>query len=302
VRGRPRAAALATAVATIEPHVGLPACLGLFVFMPRARVPLVAFGGAFALLSLATVGPQTSLEYFTTFLPLQAHAEVYAADQYSLTRVLFLAGLSPSTSLLLGTISYAVAIAAGLLAARTFVALGASRAVVVLVPVAAAMFGGTFIHDVEIASALPAAVVLAPRSLLARLAVSLLAMQWGYVLRNVIGLLVTATLGVVTFGLPQARLWQRLVYAGVTIVLLASIAVAVVPLVHASALRGTPAVAMTATTMSSIPWEWSIRLAPVSLDFDPRQLWLKIPTWLALLAIPASALELRARNARRRAA
>ncbi len=70
------------------------------------------------------------------------------------------------------------------------------------------MFGGTFIHDVEIAAALPAAIVLARRSVAARIAVSLLAMRWGYTLRSVIGLIATATVGVVTFALPRAAVWQ----------------------------------------------------------------------------------------------
>lgn len=302
VRDRPRIAAFAAAAATIEPHVGLPACIGLFVAMPRARIPLVALGALFALVSIATLGMQNNIEYFATFLPLQAHAEVYAADQYSLTRVLFLIGFSPDIALLRGTISYFVMMVVGVFAARRMVELGVSRAVAILVPVSTAMFGGTFIHDVEIAAALPAAIVLARRSVAARIAVSLLAMRWGYTLRGVIGLIATATVGVVTFALPRAAVWQRLVYAGITIVVLAAIDVAVVPHVHAQALRGVPGVAMTPTTISSIPWEWSIRLAPVSLDFDPRQLWLKVPTWLALLAVPASVLELEARSARKKSA
>lgn len=169
VRDRPRIASFAAAAATIEPHVGLPACIGLFVAIPRARIPLVVLGALFALLSIATLGPQNNIEYFATFLPLQAHAEVYAADQYSLTRVLFLMGFSPDIALLRGTISYFVMMVVGVFAARRMIALGVSPAVAILVPVSTAMFGGTFIHDVEIAAALPAAIVLARRSVAARI-------------------------------------------------------------------------------------------------------------------------------------
>lgn len=131
VRDRPRIASFAAAAATIEPHVGLPACIGLFVAIPRARIPLVVLGALFALLSIATLGPQNNIEYFATFLPLQAHAEVYAADQYSLTRVLFLMGFSPDIALLRGTISYFVMMVVGVFAARRMIALGVSPAVAI---------------------------------------------------------------------------------------------------------------------------------------------------------------------------
>jgi hypothetical protein len=116
-------------------------------------------------------------------------------------------------------------------------------------------------------------------------------MQWGFALRGMIGLVTSASAGLVSFALPNASPARRVAYAAAAIVAVGALDVALVPLVHDHALRGTPGVAFSAITLSSIPWEWSIRLSPVSLDFDPRQLLFKIPTWLGLAAIPLSLVE-----------
>ena len=296
VHDRPRYAGLAAAIGMLEPHVGLPACVGLFVLVPRARTTLVALGLTLAIVSIAALGPHTNLEYLTGFLPLQAHAELYAADQYSLTRLLFLAGAAPHVAIVLGSLSYVLMVAVGVFAAWRLAALGLSRSLIVLLPVATAMFAGSFVHDVEIASALPAAIVLAPFSATARIAVSLLAMQWGFTVRGIIGLAITATIGLVAFALPHATLVRRIAYGACVVVAIAILDAAVIPLVHDRALRGVPGVAFEPNMLSSIPWEWSIRLTPVSIDFDPRQLFLKLPTWIALAAIPLSVLEIGARK------
>jgi len=160
-RRSPRSAAIAAAFAMLEPHVGLPAVVGLFVLVPATRWTLVAMGSGLAAISLATLGLHTNLEYFTAFLPAQAKAELIAVDQYSLSHALYLLGMRPQAALALGSISYLAAIGIGVLAARRVVARTELPALAVLVPVAIAMLGGPFIHDVEIASAVPAAIVLA---------------------------------------------------------------------------------------------------------------------------------------------
>lgn len=291
-RRRPQLAALACAVAMIEPHIGLPAALGLFFLVPRARVAIASVGAAFSVLSYVTLGAATNREYFTSFLPLHAHAEVYAADQYSLTHVLFVAGMSPAAAIVWGDLSYALAIAVGLFAAVRLTQLRLSRSLLVLLPVATAMLGGPFIHDVEIAAALPAAVVVAQRSSLARAGVSLLAVQWGLALRGLAVMVAAASLGLTSLALPAATLRRRALWTvGIACVVLVLNAVLEPPtLSHDTA--GVPPVTIAADTPSSIPWEWAIRLTPAAADTSWRQTLIKAPTWIALAIVPLAFFEL----------
>ena len=63
------AAGWAASIAMLEPHVGLPACLALFLWRPRTRLPLVAAGALLALASLGAGGLALWHEYFSGVLP-----------------------------------------------------------------------------------------------------------------------------------------------------------------------------------------------------------------------------------------
>ncbi len=291
-RRQPQLAALACAVAMVEPHIGLPASLGLFFLVRRGSVAIAAVAAAFSVLSFITLGAATNREYFTTFLPLHAHAEVYAADQYSLTHVLFVAGMSPAAAIASGDLNYALAIVVGLFAAVRMTQLGLSRAVLVLVPVATAMLGGPFIHDVEIAAALPAAVVVAQRSALARVAVSLLAVQWGLALRGLAVMVSAASLGLASLALRNASLLRRALAAAGAVCLVLVLNAVLTPPTRSHDIAGAPPVTISADTPSSIAWEWAIRLTPAAADTSWRLALIKAPTWIALALVPLSLVEL----------
>jgi hypothetical protein len=182
-RGYAAGAALAVSVATIEPHVGLAACVGLFVFAPKARRTLIVCGALFALVSLATLGIGGNIEYLRDALPAQARSELLAPDQFSLTWVLQALGLSSGAALLAGSLSYPLMLAAGLVLAKRWARELNSPELYVLVPTAAVLIGGVFIHDIQMAAALPAALVIADRiagrRVLAFAAVALIAIPWG---------------------------------------------------------------------------------------------------------------------------
>ncbi len=84
-RKQPAWAAVAAAATTLERHVGLAVCLGLFVLVPRTRVALLGCAAALALLSVAAIGVAGNVEYFARALPAQVAAEVAAQEQYSVT-------------------------------------------------------------------------------------------------------------------------------------------------------------------------------------------------------------------------
>ena len=182
-RKQPAWAAVAAAATMLEPHVGLAACLGIFVLVPRTRVALLGCAAALAFLSVAATGVAGNVEYFARALPAQVAAEVAAQEQYSVTYLLHRLGMPDGAAIAVGQAWYPVAVVAGIAAARRLVAGGLGVSLVALLPAAAAVIGGPYVHLHQIAAAMPAALVLAARvperRVLFAWAVVLLAIPWG---------------------------------------------------------------------------------------------------------------------------
>ncbi len=181
--GRPALAAVCAALAMIEPHLGLPAALAMFLCIPEARRPLAACAAVLAALSLSYIGVARNIEYFTVVLPAHANSEVaFFTGQYGLSALLYRASVPAPLALRLGGISYVAMTALGVWAARRCAVAFGDRAFVPLVPVAFALVGGPFIHIHQTAAAIPAAFLLfahapAQRPLL-RWALVFLAIPW----------------------------------------------------------------------------------------------------------------------------
>ena len=159
--GRWRAAAIAAAATMIEPHLGMPVCLALFIFAPATRLTLAACAAALAALGLFVLGPAVNVEYFTSVLPSHALSELTRDTQYSLSAVLAAFGLAPSLALRLGMLWYLAMVVAGVIVGGKMARQTANAAWIVCAPPAFAVFGGTFIHITQIAAAAPAALLLA---------------------------------------------------------------------------------------------------------------------------------------------
>jgi hypothetical protein len=299
---RPKLAAVAAALSLVEPHVGLPAALGVYAFAPGARRTLVVAVAILAALGLLTLGLATNLEYARGFLPAQARAELPAADQFSLSRLLYQFGVAPGTALLVGSVSYVCTTLAGLWFARVFVARSGTRAAYVLLPVATAMLGGPFIHDVQIAAAVPAALLLAERSWAARAAVALLALDWTAPLKECIVPAFAAAAGTSAVVLRDASPLQRAAYAGGAVAVVLALAVALPfspqPPSRAAPLGAVKPGAIVASELSSIPWGLRIAANPSWSESGLRTAIVKIPIWTGLLLLPLSLL--RASPQRRR--
>jgi hypothetical protein len=162
--GKPLAAAGFAVATLLEPNVGLPICLALFLWEPATRRALLLFGGTLGLLSLAYGGPERNLEYLVRVVPAQARAEGLSfVGQYSLSALLAQAGVDPDLALRLGSLSYVVMAALGIwLGGRLARVLG-ERAFVVLVPPALVLLGGAYVHIHQMAFALPLAFMLVAR-------------------------------------------------------------------------------------------------------------------------------------------
>lgn len=183
VAGRDRLAAIACAAAMIEPHMALAGVVSLFAWRPRSRLILCLSAPAFALLSMLLLGPSVALSYVTSVLPLHARSEINADDQYSLTWLAHALGASDTTSLVLGACSYAILMILGVLFAQRTAQAFRARALIVLFPVAATTLFGSFIHDIQIPVAMPAALIIAGACaggsrVIAWIPVCILAVSW----------------------------------------------------------------------------------------------------------------------------
>lgn len=154
-RGAVRRAAAWCALAAIEPHVALPAFCALLLWRPASRLWLVLAGLVFAVLSGAVLGMSATISYFTSVLPLQALAELPRDTQFSLAWVLWRLGVNDTLALRIGTLSYVVMFVVGIIGARSLERRWRQPAVLVLLPPAAVLLGGAFIHIVQMAVALP---------------------------------------------------------------------------------------------------------------------------------------------------
>jgi len=154
-------AAMCASLAMFEPHLALPACTAMFLWWSRTRVPFIITGLIFAGVSIVAIGLPANIEYLRAVLPVQALSEIAANDQYSLTRIVHLLGFSDKIALLAGSISYFCMFVIGILIAKRVAEVLLQPALVVLLPSALALLGGTFVHDVEMGAAIPAVLILA---------------------------------------------------------------------------------------------------------------------------------------------
>lgn len=154
-------AAVAGGFAMILPHVGLPAVLGAFLFVPNMRTRIVALAAMLVLLDVLAGGVHTALDYVTTVLPAHARSEIGSTAQFGLTWMLHGLGAGDRSAIAGGELCYGVMVILGVFAARAICTRLRDVAYVSLIPPAFAVFGGTFIHFTQITIAIPAALLLA---------------------------------------------------------------------------------------------------------------------------------------------
>lgn len=162
--GHLQTAAIAVAVAMVEPQLALPAAVALFVRFPRTRLVLALLCAIVAVGSLAAAGFARNLQYFTSVLPAHALAEVSRDNQYSLSTVLAALGVPDAQAVALGGVSYVLAGALGIVVGIRLARDYLEPAFVLLVPPAFSLLGGSFVHTGEIAAAVPAALLLLSRA------------------------------------------------------------------------------------------------------------------------------------------
>ncbi len=286
-RGRNAAAAGFASFAMIEPHVGFPAVVALAILAPRARLALAVAIAILALLSLLLVGFSTNLEYLTTILPAQSYGEALISfRQYGLAHVLYLLGAPARVAASLGSLSYILAIALGIVAAARIRASFGRNAAIVLVPVATSLFGGLYLHNHQISAALPGGLLLAtlgaPYSWAASAAVILLAFPWTFDTRlqeagAIFAVATSILLLVRASGFPQ-----RLILAAAVPLLFAAVWSFDGRLTHSTAHETPRPALIAASDPAPRAWAYLLRWTPGATVDDAATLLVKIPWWLAL--------------------
>jgi hypothetical protein len=296
-RGFPRPAAVCAGVAMIEPHIGLPALGALVLLVPRARSWAFGVTAVLAAISILSSGPVLNVEYFRSVLPLHAFAEVVANDQYSLTRVLAMLGASPSTALLAGSASYVVMVAVGITLAAHL--RGRRLAYVLLLPPAAAALGGSFIHDVQIAAALPAALLLAAdlpalRGWAIGAAMLLIVHVGSHGFMTYVSLAALLAVAVLSWMLPSGKgPLSRALAVAASLLVTAAAAVLLWALPHPPDVPQRALPATTPNEYASTAWGAYIRSRPDMSRPSARTVVEKFPSWLGLLVLMGCALRAR---------
>jgi len=180
-RNQHAAAAGVSALALVQPLIGVPLVLSLLLWS-RGRWVVLGMLAALGLLAYLVVGPHASLEYAQRALPTYAASETPLRYQYGLTWFAYFFRLDEGRALVLGVAQYwltvLVAVSIAPLVARRF----NSPAMLAALPAAAAVFGGPSVHLSDLASAVPLAALVAGSRLqlagLGRAALVLLAVPW----------------------------------------------------------------------------------------------------------------------------
>jgi hypothetical protein len=295
--GRWVAAGIAVSAALIEPNVGLPAALAVFLFAPRSRVPIALSAVVLAGISLAALGLATNVQYFTAVLPLMASSELNASDQYSLTHLLYAGGMSAGLSMLLSKIWFVLAMALGISLAGVFALRDRQLELLPLLPPASVLLLGIYLHDIQMLLALPAALVLASRvrgetlRALATAGCALLIAVWTQPLARATVILDALGVAAGVYVLVRGSVTRRV--AGSAIAAVAAV-LGLVLLQHlAPPLTAEQLVThdfhSASDELGPVAWARYLQSTPALMG---QQLVRKIPTWLGLLVIMLCALQL----------
>ncbi len=297
------AAALAASIAMIEPHLGLPACLAMFAWWPGTRRTFIVTAAGLAALSVAAIGIPANIEYVTAVLPAHAASEIAAQDQYSLSRLLHILGVADAVALKAGSASYLIMTLLGVALARRIASAIGSDALIVLLPPATALLGGPFVHDIQMAAALPAAIILAastrPPLLLRTFALVALVFPWhAWSLANLHGQVGLLEMGAVAAAVLVATRTQPVRIRTCAAVLSVAACVVIgssieaVPRMRVGPPTTIMRAAISPTDLSSTNWAAFVSRDHAYSTPDVRDVLEKIPLWLGLIALTSMAAAL----------
>jgi hypothetical protein len=289
-RGYDAIAGLLATVSLIEPTAGLPVVIATAWFVPRARPAVGAGVVALAGIALALFGANGIVEYVARVLPAHAVSELHFPFQYSWTYAATWLGAPPGLARSVGTISYLLAAMVTIILAPRAAAAFGRRELLVFLPALGAVVAGPFLHQEELCFALPALVVLAMRAAPPRwisvAALCVLAIPW-IALWSARPLYILAILACVVI-VTSVRLRMR-----PAIVIATTIAVALYALqLHPPHLPVPLPLGRVYPPTALVQTAWRDYTA-LRASSDPLWFFVKLPVWIALLAVVGLTARLR---------
>ncbi len=285
-RDCPKKAALAIAPAFIAPHIGLPAALALFLYLPRSRQLLGALAGCLGAVSVACVGFRMTVEYLRDVLPAHALSEAESTQQLSLTGLLHIFGTPTSIALHLGSASYIATLFLSMVLCHKLAVRDRRDGLIVALPTALALMGGVFIHVTQMPAALPAALLLFTRTdgITRRFtggAIVVLALPWDQLFLGLmfIPLAVGAVFIMVRYLLDESKVTALLASLGAGVVVLGLD----LALVYSAPFPAIRLPAIHPHDLAETSWAVYVRMLstwdPAVFDFA------RLPSWLAIAVI-----------------
>jgi hypothetical protein len=248
-----------------------------------------------AVTSVIAIGFDRNVEYVTQVLPGMASAEIVAADQYNLSHLLYMTGIAVPIAALLGKVWFGLVASFGIVIAGVLAVRRRQPELLPLVPPAAALLFGIYLHDIQVLLALAAALMLARRvrgaafGASATIAVALLVAVWTQRAGTAAIALNAAAVacGVFTVSTMKSRIGVSAFAALATVAAVVALQRLEPPLVAASIV--THGFHAAANDWAFTAWAAYLRATPA---LTAPALLLKVPTWIGLVLVTICALRL----------
>jgi hypothetical protein len=292
-------ASLGFAVAALVPSFALPAWISAFIAVPRIRVPLAIAGFGLVILSVIAVGPETASAYAMHVVAAHASSEATAFWQLGWSAILYALGVSGDVSWAIALTVEIAAIAAGVVVGLRLAARYGGAQWVVASAAAFGIAGTFFVHGLDLAFALPLALMLLPAQpdrLLPKVAVLALCVPWSHLFgtTGVQALIVLPFLLIVADG----------IIGGLPLYSVAIVATLALTCSYVYRLAGDAAVQANAAVSSHAPavlppealaeirWrDFTLAMTPRAIDWYQR-----LPTYAALGAVLLAAIRAQRRD------
>lgn len=284
-------AAVAAAATMVEPHIGLPVCVTLFLWVPGSRRTLTGVAFVLGAVSFLTVPFHVVLAYFTTVLPMQAASEATWATQLSLTNALTVLGVPAKWALSIGFAQYGITSLIGIAVARIVATRSEAPEALAFLPPLFAVIGGTYVHNSLLLVAIPASffVVQHKRSATTYAGLAAIAPYW-IAMADPINLFLIVLLVYTT-----TYTWRRSVK--VSLLCAATVAgVGVTYVRYQPVFKTPPTLTVTLEGYAEESWAQFVRAVTPDKSGQWLALLIKSPTWVGLLVISSMALSITSRR------
>jgi len=281
-RGNARGAAACLAVAMLQPHVGLAPLIALFVLVPRARITVAVCTLALGALCLWP-HPEFAVEYVAHVLGAHARANLPDFSQYSIPSVLALLRVPAAAALVAGDVVFVVAIGAAVYASHILAARTGRPEAIPWIAAAIATLAAPHLHLQQLSSALPGvafAFEVGGEAAWVLIALAAFAIPWARFALSPVGAFAA---GAAAFAIAVGPLSRRVAAYAATAATILAFALMVLFVRSAHLDRVPRIVPVAGNPLAEVPWAQT--MLRVDGGLHASAIVLRVPTWLAMVAV-----------------